>query len=131
MSNETFLRIWFPLSWLLAIALALIVVGLLKGPVIDLASRIGDRLRRFMRVAFPAGILLPVLAAFLSVSYFQSACSRYENFKDVMDSSYQLRLVAQDEIFIVLITTTFVVLVWAVIYTVLLLVWKKTVRPTE
>lgn len=131
MSNEAFLRIWFPLSWVIVIALALIVIRLLKAPVMDLASKIGEPLRRFMRVAFPAGILLPVLSAFLSVSYFETACVHYENFQEVMRSSYQLRYVAQQEMRSMLLTTVIVVLVWAVVYTLLLFGWKKSVRPPQ
>jgi hypothetical protein len=127
MSNESLLRIWFPLSWVFVIALGLIVIRLLRGSVNDLASRMGKPFRQFVNVAFPAGIMLPVLAAFLSVSYFQNGCNRYEDYNDVMRSPYQLIYVAQHEMLSMLLTAVIVILFWAGIYTLLLLVWKKSV----
>ncbi len=126
MSNETFFRIWFPLSWVLTLGLALVIIRLLMRSVMELASRIGDGLRRFMKFAFPAGILLPLLAAFLSVSSFERGCGGYEDYREIIRSSDQVQYVAQQEALSVLLMASVILFVWAGIYTALLVVWKKT-----
>jgi len=90
-----------------------------------LAEKYGAGLRRFMRVAFPAGIAIPTLAGFLSVSYFQNGCGVLPNSAAVIAHPSQLREVAQKEIAATAESLIYALIVWAAFYTVLLVVWRR------
>jgi hypothetical protein len=129
MSNRAFLYLWFPLSWAITAAVSLFVVRLLRAPVLDLGSNLGVNLRRFLRVAFPAGIIVPVFSAFLSVSYFELGCGGLKTATDVIASPDQLHNVAQHEMAAISGMLIYVLFGWALIYTILLVTWKQTRLP--
>ncbi|HWR13737.1 MAG TPA: hypothetical protein VN577_02845 [Terriglobales bacterium] len=125
MSNREFLYAWFPLSWVIAAAVSAIVVALLWRLVQELALRFGGRFRRFMQVMFPAGIVLPIFAGFLSISYYEQSCYRYSSSTEVIRDRSHLVWVAESEMAAIAEHLVYVLFVWAALYTVLVAVWKR------
>lgn len=79
-----------------------------------------------MAVAFPVGIVLPAFAAFLSVGYLERGCGGFNDAEAVIRDSDQLFYVAEHEMSHTAETLAYVLLVWAAIYAVLLISWKKS-----
>lgn len=125
MSNRTFLYIWFPLSWIVTTAVAAGITRWLWSPVMGLAEKYGSSLRRWMKVVFPAGITLPAFAGFLSISYFQRGCGTLADSASVIADPTQLHEVAQHEMAAVAEWLVYALIVWAVFYTILLVVWHR------
>src|SRR4051812_11118204 len=95
MSNRTFLYIWFSLSWLITASVSVAVVRLLGSSVVDLGERISEHMKRFLRVAFPAGIALPAFSALLSVCYFEHGCGGFTDSQSVISAPGWLQETAQ------------------------------------
>ncbi len=128
MDNRTFLDIWFPLSWILVFGGACGVVWLLRKSFLDLASRFVHGFSRATMVMFPAGILLPAFAGFLSVSYFGKGCGRYSSSTDVIADTEHLHRVAEQQVGSTAEWLLVALLVWAAFYTVLVIIWKNSHR---
>ena len=126
MSNRIFLYIWFPLSWLITASVSFVVVRLLGSSVLALGERMGEHMKRFLRVAFPAGIVLPAFSALLSVCYFQHGCGGFSNSESVISAPGWLHETAQLQVSAICEFLPYVLLVWAIIYAVLLITWKQT-----
>jgi hypothetical protein len=87
MSNEQYLIVSYFLVGGLAIVIAIGVYARLRRPLAGLARAFPNRnLASVLKKLFPAGLVLPALAGFLSVSY--RSCER-ESYKSIIaDRSY-------------------------------------------
>lgn len=128
MDNRTFLDVWFPLSWIFVAGVAGSVLWLLRNFFLDVANRFGRGFGRAMNVLFPAGIVLPAFAGFLSVSYFGKGCGRYSSSADVIADTEHLHRVAEQQVGSTAEWLMIALLVWAAFYTVLVIVWKRSHR---
>jgi hypothetical protein len=126
MTNRTFLYIWFPLSWVITASVSLVIVRVLGSSVLALGERMGDQMKRFLRVAFPAGIVLPAFSALLSVCYFEHGCGGFANSQSVISTPGWLQQTAQLQMAAICEFLPYVLLAWAIIYAVLLIAWKQT-----
>ena len=86
MSNEQYLIVSYFFVGVLSIVMAMAVYAFLRRPLAGLAGAFSDRnLASVLKKLFPAGLILPALAGFLSVSY-QSCHQSYESI--IADRSY-------------------------------------------
>jgi hypothetical protein len=108
-----------------------LVIRFLWDPVMVLARNFGSSMGEFLRFAFPAGITLPAFAGFLSVSYFGKGCGRLPDSASVMSNPQHLHAVAQNEMASVAEYLIYVLIVWAVIYSILLIIWRRTVSDSN
>ncbi|MGD0459066.1 MAG: hypothetical protein ABSC21_15130 [Terriglobia bacterium] len=86
MSNEQYLIVSYFFVGVLSIVIAMAAYAFLRRPLAGLASAFPNRnLASVLKKLFPAGLVLPALAGFLSVSY-QSCHQSYESI--IADRSY-------------------------------------------
>jgi hypothetical protein len=87
MSNEHYLIVSYFLVGGLAIVIAVAVYAYLRHPLTGLASAFPNRnLASVLKKLFPAGLVLPALAGFLSVSYRSCGHKSYESI--IADRAY-------------------------------------------
>ena len=86
MSNEQYLIVSYFFVGVLSIVIAMAAYAFLRRPLAGLAGAFPNRnLASVLKKLFPAGLVLPALAGFLSVSY-QSCHQSYESI--IADRSY-------------------------------------------
>jgi hypothetical protein len=86
MSNEQYLIVSYFFVGALSIVIAMAAYAFLRRPLAGLAGAFSNRnLASVLKKLFPAGLLLPALAGFLSVSY-QSCNASYQSI--IADRSY-------------------------------------------
>jgi hypothetical protein len=112
MSNEQYLIVSYFSVGVLSIVIAMAAYAFLRRPLAGLAGAFPNRnLAAVLKKLFPAGLILPALAGFLSVSY-QSCHQSYESI--VADRSYLVGK-NQEQISAICFFLMLAVLAWGVV----------------
>lgn len=129
MNDELYLVISYFAIGAMCAGLAFIAFSLVRSSFVALtATTLGDRLGRLLKRLLFAGILLPSMAGFFSVTFI-SCSSKYQSYQEVIaDRSY---LVAKNEeqLGTSLGYISKALLAWAAIATVCIVAAKRGVRP--
>jgi hypothetical protein len=126
MSNEQYLIVSYFFVGVLSIVIAMAAYAFLRRPLAGLASAFPNRnLASVLRKLFPAGLLLPALAGFLSVGY-QSCHESYQSI--IADRSYLVSK-NQQQISAICFFLMLAVLAWGVVVLLSLVTQPKQPGP--
>jgi hypothetical protein len=127
MSNEQYLIVSYFFVAVLSIVIGMAAYAFLRRPLAGLARAFPNRhLGSVLKRLFPAGLMLPALAGFLSVSY-QSCHQSYESI--IADRSYLVGK-NQEQLSAICLFLMLAVLVWGIVVLLSLLTRPKEPGPT-
>jgi hypothetical protein len=113
MSNEQYLIVSYFLMGGLAIVIAMAVYAYLRRPLAGLASTFPNRnLASILKKLFPAGLVLPALAGFLSVSY--RSC-QHESYRSIIADRSYLAGKNQEQLSAICFFLMLAVLAWGIV----------------
>jgi hypothetical protein len=125
MSNEQYLIVSYFFVGVLSTVIALAVYAYLRRPLAGLASAFPNRnLATTIKKLFPAGLVLPALAGFLSVSY-RSCAQSYESI--IADRSYLVGK-NQEQISAICLFVILAILGWGIVVLLSLVTQPKEPR---
>jgi hypothetical protein len=126
MSNEQYLIVSYFFVGVLSTVIAMAVYAFLRRPLAGLAGVFPNRnLASVLRKLFPAGLLLPALAGFLSVSYH--GC--HESYQSIIADRSYLVDKNQQQISTICFFLMLAVLVWGVVVLLSLVTQPKQPGP--
>ena len=112
MSNEQYLIVSYFFVGVLSTVIAMAVYAFLRRPLAGLAGVFPNRnLASVLRKLFPAGLLLPALAGFLSVSYH--GC--HESYQSIIADRSYLVGKNQEQLSTICLFLMLAVLVWGIV----------------
>jgi hypothetical protein len=113
MSNEQYLIVSYFFVGGLSIVIAVAAYAYLRRPLAGLASAFSNRhLASVLKKLFPAGLMLPALAGFFSVSYYSCQHESYESI--IADRSYLVGK-NQEQLSAICFFLMLAILVWGII----------------